>query len=91
MILGLKIQEMGGRGCKPIRSVFPYKWPFALDLLCRQYQVNRTKKLLDFQPSCFGRLGPTIGFHLFGDVGFLTFDPKNVESILATTYEGTVW
>ncbi|KAI4273861.1 MAG: hypothetical protein L6R38_006239, partial [Xanthoria sp. 2 TBL-2021] len=77
-------------GCKPTSSVFPYRWPFALDLLYRQYQVNKTKKLLAFQSSFFGRLGPTVEFHLFGDVGFLTFDPNNVESILATNFEDYV-
>ncbi|KAL8757102.1 MAG: hypothetical protein Q9199_002464 [Rusavskia elegans] len=54
------------------------------------YQVNKTKKLLAFQSSFFDRLGPTIEFHLFGDVGFLTFDPNNVESILATNFEDYV-
>ncbi|KAI4262995.1 MAG: hypothetical protein L6R42_001838 [Xanthoria sp. 1 TBL-2021] len=53
------------------------------------YQVNKTKKLLAFQSSFFDRLGPTMEFHLFGDVGFLTFDPNNLESILATNFEGT--
>ncbi|KAL8993141.1 MAG: hypothetical protein Q9169_006573 [Polycauliona sp. 2 TL-2023] len=77
-------------GCKPTRSVFPYKWPFALDLLYRQYHVNKTRKLLAFQSSFFDRLGPTIEMHLFGDVGFLTFDPANVESILATNFEDYV-
>ena len=37
----------------------------------------------------FDRPGTTIEFHLFGDVGFLTFDPNNLESILATNFEGT--
>ncbi|KAL8672998.1 MAG: hypothetical protein Q9168_002559 [Polycauliona sp. 1 TL-2023] len=77
-------------GCKPTRSVFPYRWPFALDLLFRQYQVNKTRKLLAFQSCFFDRLGSTIEFHLFGDVGFLTFDPINVESILATNFEDYV-
>ncbi|KAI4260209.1 MAG: hypothetical protein L6R42_004163 [Xanthoria sp. 1 TBL-2021] len=77
-------------GCKPTRSVFPYKWPFALDLLYRQYQVNKTKKLLAFQSSFFDRLGSTMEFHLFGDVGFHTFDPNNLESILATNFEDYV-
>lgn len=49
-----------------------------MDLLYRQYQVNKTKKLLAFQSSFFDRLGTTIEFHLFGYVGFLTFDPKNL-------------
>ena len=68
--------------------MFPYKWPFALDLLYRQYQVNKTQRLLAFQTQFFDKLGPTIEFRLFGDVGFFTFDPKNVEAILSTNFEG---
>lgn len=75
-------------GCKPMRSVFPYKWPLALDLLYRQYQVNKTKRLLAFQTPYFDNLGPSIEWRLFGDVGFLTFDPRNVEAILSTNFEG---
>ena len=75
-------------GCKPMRSIFPYKWPFALDLLYRQYQVNKTQRLLAFQTSFFDKLGPSIEFRLFGDVGFITFDPKNLEAILSTNFEG---
>ncbi|CAF9919516.1 MAG: hypothetical protein HETSPECPRED_004023 [Heterodermia speciosa] len=74
-------------GCKPVRSVFPYKWPFALDLLYRQYQVNKTQRLLAFQTQFFDRLGSTIEFRLFGDIGFFTFNPKNIEAILSTNFE----
>ena len=71
-----------------MRSIFPYKWPFALDLLYRQYQVNKTQRLLAFQTPFFDELGPSIEFRLFGDVGFLTFDQKNLEAILSTNFDG---
>lgn len=67
---------------------FPYKWPWALDLLYTQYQVNKTQKLLAAQTPYFDKLGPNIELRLFGDVGFLTFDPKNIEAILSTNFEG---
>ncbi|KAG7008903.1 hypothetical protein G7Y79_00004g014870 [Physcia stellaris] len=59
----------------------------SLDLLYRQYQVNKTKRLLAFQTPYFDDLGPSIEWRLFGDVGFLTFDPRNVEAILSTNFE----
>ncbi|KAL8731008.1 MAG: hypothetical protein Q9166_003659 [cf. Caloplaca sp. 2 TL-2023] len=77
-------------GCKPTRSLFPYKWPFALDLLYRQYQINKTKRLLAAQKPFFDDLGSTIELRLFGDVGFLTFDPDNIEAILSTHFEDYV-
>ena len=70
------------------RWVFPYKWPFTLDVLYRQYQVNKTQRLLAFQTTYFEKLGPTIEFRLFGDVGFFAFDPENIEAILSTHFEG---
>ena len=73
-----------------MRSFFPYKWPLALDLLYRQYQVNKTKRLLAFQTPFFDDLGPSIEWRLIGDVGFLTFDPRNVEAILSTNFEGLI-
>lgn len=75
-------------GCKPMGSKFPYKWPFALDLLKRQYDANKTQRLLAFQTPYFDRLGPNIELRLFGEVGYLTFDPENLEAILSTNFEG---
>ena len=69
---------------------FPYQWPWALDLLYTQYQVNKTQKLLAAQTPFFDKLGPNIEPRLFGDVGFLTFDPKNLEAILSTNFEDYV-
>lgn len=75
-------------GCKPMRSIFPYKWPFALDLLYNQYQVNKTQRLLASQTPFFNELGPNIKLSLLGETGFLTFHPENLEAILSTKFDG---
>ena len=75
-------------GCKPMGAKLPYQWPFALDLLKRQYDANKTQRLLAFQTPYFDKLGPNIELRLFGAVGYLTFDPKNLEAILSTKFEG---
>ncbi len=67
---------------------FPYKWPLALDLLKRQYDANKVKRLLESQTPYFDEFGPNIEFTLFGGKGYLTFDPKNLEAILSTHFEG---
>ena len=71
-----------------MESIFPYRWPFALDLLYHQYRVNKTQRLLAFQTPFFDRLGPNIEIRLFGDAGIITLDPKNVEAVLVTNFEG---
>ncbi len=63
-------------------------WPFVLDLLKRQYDANKVKRLLAFQAPYFDEFGPNIEFTLFGGKGCLTFDPKNLEAILSTLFEG---
>ncbi|CAG8900248.1 unnamed protein product [Penicillium egyptiacum] len=65
----------------------PYKWPLALDILKRQYDALPDQRLLLFQSQYFDRIGPNMTFKLFGNQGYLTADPKNVESILSTNFE----
>lgn len=72
-----------------MRVVFPYKWPWALDLLYQQYKVNKRQRLLAAQTPFFDELGPNIEMRLFGDVGYLTFDPRNIEAVVSTNFEGT--
>ncbi|KAF2096846.1 cytochrome P450 [Rhizodiscina lignyota] len=74
-------------GCLPMETKLPYKWPFALDILKRQYDVLPSQRLLAFQSRYFDRIGPNMKVMLFGQVGYMTTDPKNIESILSTHFE----
>lgn len=86
----LKADEAFGRenGCLPMETKLPYKWPFALDILKRQYDVLASQRLLKFQSRYFDEFGPNMRIMLFGHVGYVTADPKNIESILSTRFEG---
>ncbi|CAI7620885.1 unnamed protein product [Penicillium bialowiezense] len=75
-------------GCLPMQTWIPYKWPLALDILKRQYDASSEQQLLLFQSQYFNKLGPNMTFKLFGNQGYLTADPKNVEAILSTNFEG---
>lgn len=76
--------------CMPMETWIPYKWPLALDILKRQYDALAKHRLLSFQTEYFDRLGPNMTFRLLGSQGYFTADPKNVESILSTNFEGSV-
>ncbi|CAG8058938.1 unnamed protein product [Penicillium salamii] len=76
------------QGCLPVQTWIPYKWPLALDILKRQYDASSEQQLLLFQSQYFDKLGPNMTFKLFGNQGYLTADPKNVEAILSTNFEG---
>lgn len=67
--------------------VLPYKWPFALDILKRQYDALIDQRLLAFQSPYMEKL-PNMKLHLLGNVGYMTTDPKNVKAILLTNFEG---
>lgn len=71
-----------------MQTWIPYKWPLALDILKRQYDASSEQQLLLFQSQYFDKLGPNMTFKLFGNQGYLTADPKNVEAILSTNFEG---
>jgi hypothetical protein len=70
-----------------METVLPYKWPLALDILKRQYDALPDQHLLAFQSPYIEKM-PNMELHLFGNVGYLTADPKNVEAILHTNFEG---
>lgn len=74
-------------GCLPMETKLPYKWPFALDILKRQYDALPSQRLLAFQSQYFDKMGPNMLLMLFGQVGYMTTDPKNIESILSTHFE----
>ncbi|KAL8716873.1 MAG: hypothetical protein Q9225_005833 [Loekoesia sp. 1 TL-2023] len=73
-------------GCLPMENVLPYKWPLALDILKRQYDVLPSQRLLASYSKDIDKM-PNMEIHLFGQVGYLTTDPRNLESILSTRFE----
>jgi hypothetical protein len=74
-------------GCLPMETVLPYRWPLALDILKRQYDALPDQRLLAFQSPYIEKM-PNMKLHLLGSVGYMTTDPKNVEAILHTNFEG---
>jgi cytochrome P450 len=70
-----------------METQLPYKWPFALDILKRQYDTLPSRRLLAFQSQFFDTIGPNMLLKLFGQVGYMTIDPKNIEAILSTRFE----
>jgi cytochrome P450 len=74
-------------GCLPTESKLPYKWPFAIDVLKRQYDALPSQRLLAFQSQYIENLGLNMKLMLFGQAGYLTTDPKNIEAVLSTRFE----
>lgn len=73
------------QGCQPVMHRLPYKWPFAIDLLWKQYKALPSGRLLEFQTP-FMATAPTVRIDVLGE-GFSTTDPKNVETVLNTNFE----
>jgi hypothetical protein len=71
-----------------METAFPYSWPLALDLLKKQYDALPSQRLLAFQSQYFNQIGPNLRFGLFGAEGMVTINPKNIEAILSTHFEG---
>lgn len=71
-----------------MKDILPYKWPLALDILKRQYDVLPSQRLLASYSSDIDKM-PNMEIHLFGQVGYLTTDRRNIESMLSTRFEGT--
>jgi hypothetical protein len=71
-----------------MEGVLPYRWPLALDVLKRQYDVLPTQRLLAFQSQFIEKM-PNMELHLLGATGIMTTDPKNIESIMQKNFDGT--
>ncbi|KAI9767401.1 MAG: hypothetical protein M1839_004505 [Geoglossum umbratile] len=71
-----------------METKLPYKWPFAPDILKRQYDALPPQHLLAFQSQFFDKMGPNMELRLFGNVGYMTTDPKNIEALLSTRFDG---
>jgi cytochrome P450 len=72
--------------CKPVLPFVPYKWPLALDLVKRQYEILFGDHTLEGLTPYFD-IAATCCIHLFGLTGYFTTDPENVEAILSTRFE----
>ncbi|KAG9228053.1 cytochrome P450 [Amylocarpus encephaloides] len=79
-------------GCKPLKKRLPYRWPLALDVFKRQYDALMAGKLLASQAEFFDetQVGQTFEVKLLGRVGYFTTDPKNIEAIVSTHFEGNM-
>lgn len=70
-----------------METILPYKWPLALDILKQQYDALPGQRLLAFQSPYIEKM-PNMKVHLLGNVGYMTIEPKNIEAILYTNFEG---
>ncbi|OQO10861.1 hypothetical protein B0A48_04162 [Cryoendolithus antarcticus] len=75
-------------GCQPVLATLPYRWPFALDLLKRQWDALPAKRLLEFQ-TAYMATAPTIRINVLGE-GYITTDPGNIEAVLTTRFDDFV-
>jgi len=71
-----------------MKRKIPYSWPFAIDLLKRQYDANSDKRLMRFRSQYFDSLGANFEINLLGNSGYVSTDPKNVEILLSTRFKG---
>jgi hypothetical protein len=84
-------QKLGTQyGCLPMETEIPYRWPFAIDILKRQYDALPSQRLLAFQSQFIDRLGANMLVRILGVEGYMTTDPKNIKAILDTNFEGQV-
>ena len=70
-----------------METILPYKWPLAIDVLKRQYDVLPSQRLLAFQSQYIEKM-PNMELHLLGSRGYMTTDPKNIESIFQKNFAG---
>ena len=64
----------------------PYRWPLALDLLKKNYDILFSDHTLEDLTPYFD-IAKTCCIHTFGVTGYFTTDPENVEAILSTKCE----
>lgn len=72
--------------CKPVVPYIPYKWPFGLDLLKRQFEILFSDYTFERFTPYFDMAG-TCRIHFFGVTGYFTTDPDNIDTILSTRFE----
>ncbi|KAK0724222.1 cytochrome P450 [Lasiosphaeris hirsuta] len=72
--------------CEPVLPHLPYKWPLALDLLKRPFEILLSDHAFERLTPYFG-VAPTCCIHFFRATGYFTTDPVNIEAIISTNFE----
>ncbi len=77
-------------GCLPPQSEFKHHWPWALDLIKRHVETVLTDHALALQVEFTETLGITFAAYMFGCVGYFTSDPRNIEAITNSRFQGSL-
>jgi hypothetical protein len=75
-------------GCLPPHSEFKHRWPWALDLIKSHVATMLTDHALALQVEFTESFGMTFAAYLFGCVGYFTSDPRNIEAITTSRFQG---
>lgn len=75
-------------GCQPAMSKIPYNWPLAIDVLKNGFSAAREKKLVSFITNYIRDMHTTAEICILGGRGYVTFEPKNIEALLSSQFEG---
>lgn len=67
----------------------PVKWPLGIDVLRAQLAAIADNRLFAYQQPFIDDLGPNFMIKMLGAMGYTTIDPKNLEAMLSTRFEGT--
>ena len=73
-----------------MKEKIPFKWPYSLDLVKQTWDANADQRLLAFYQQFFDQLGPNLEQTLLGGIGYVTIDPKNIEALLSTKFQGVI-
>ena len=68
----------------------PYKWPLGLDLVLEAFNADRSGEILTFFVSLVERTGINFEQIIFNARGIDTVDPRNIEAVLSTQFQGMV-
>jgi len=73
--------------CLPLKP-WKARWPLGLDMLANAFQYSRRKQVLQFFLDVVAESGTTFEQNLLGARGIDTIDPRNIEAILSTNFNG---
>ena len=73
--------------CQPAKRL-QYEWPFGIDLIIQAFKADRAGKVMSFFLYQFDRTAHTFEQVILGGHGIGTRDPKNLEAILSTQFDG---
>lgn len=77
-------------GCQAMEVQFPVKWPLGIDVLRAQMVAIAENRLFAYQQPFIDDLGPNFMIKMLGAMVYTTIDPKNLEAMLSTRFEGTL-